>query len=76
MTHERAPYSILLKERCPVTRPSRPARTPAHMKTPSFIEPLETRIAPAAVLTFTDVDGDIVTITSSKGTLADLNPRG
>lgn len=39
------------------------------MKPPfTTIEPLETRIAPAAVLTLTDVDGDIVTITSSKGT--------
>jgi hypothetical protein len=36
------------------------------------IEPLETRIAPAAVFTFTDVDGDRVTITTSKGTNADL----
>ena len=36
------------------------------------IEPLETRIAPAAVFTFTDVDGDLVTIKTSKGTNADL----
>src|SRR5262245_56373183 len=38
------------------------------------VEPLETRIAPAAlagqVLTYTDIDGDMVTITISQGTLA------
>ncbi|HEX8310876.1 MAG TPA: hypothetical protein VF614_06145 [Chthoniobacteraceae bacterium] len=39
----------------------------------SIIETLEARIAPAAVLTLTDVDGDIVTITSSKGTDAQLD---
>ena len=48
----------------------------AVMKTPgkpfaSFIEILESRIAPAA-LTFLDVDGDIVQIFSSKGTDAQL----
>ena len=32
------------------------------------VEPLEARIAPAAVVTFTDVDGDLVTVSSSKGT--------
>jgi hypothetical protein len=32
------------------------------------IEPLESRIAPAAVITFTDLDGDLVTVSSSKGT--------
>ena len=37
------------------------------------IEPLESRIAPASVLTFTDVDGDIVKVTS---TLGDLNAAG
>jgi hypothetical protein len=37
-----------------------------------MIEILETRIAPAAVVTFTDVDGDLVTITASKGTKAQL----
>jgi hypothetical protein len=36
------------------------------------IEPLELRIAPAAVFTYTDVDGDNVTITTSKGTNAQL----
>jgi hypothetical protein len=36
------------------------------------IEPLETRIAPAAVFTFTDVDGDLVKITTSLGSNADL----
>ncbi len=36
------------------------------------IEPLESRIAPAAVFKFTDVDGDAVTIATSKGTNADL----
>jgi len=34
----------------------------------SSIEPLESRIAPAAVFTFTDVDGDRVTVKTSKGT--------
>ncbi len=34
----------------------------------SSLEPLESRIAPAAVITFTDIDGDLVTISSSKGT--------
>jgi hypothetical protein len=43
------------------------------MKNYSIIEPLEARIAPAAVLTLMDVDGDIVTITSSKGTDAQLD---
>ncbi len=36
------------------------------------IEPLESRIAPAAVFKFVDVDGDAVTITTSKGTNGDL----
>jgi hypothetical protein len=36
------------------------------------LEPLETRIAPAGILTFTDVDGDVVTIKTSKGTDAQL----
>jgi hypothetical protein len=40
--------------------------------TQSSIEILEGRIAPAAVFTFTDIDGDTVKITSSKGTVADL----
>jgi hypothetical protein len=31
------------------------------------IEALESRIAPAAVFTFTESDGDLVTVTSSKG---------
>jgi hypothetical protein len=39
--------------------------------TPQSIEPLESRIAPAS-LTFVDVDGDQVTITTSKGSDADL----
>ncbi len=39
----------------------------------AFVEPLEARIAPAAVFTFTDVDHDRVTFSISKGTLADLN---
>ncbi len=41
----------------------------------SRIEPLEARIAPAAVFTYIDVDGDLVTIKTSKGTnvqLADI----
>jgi hypothetical protein len=36
------------------------------------IEPLEPRIAPAAVFSFTDADGDLVTVKSSKGTNAQL----
>lgn len=36
------------------------------------IEALEARIAPAAVFVFTDVDGDTVTVKTSKGTNADL----
>src|SRR6266853_1709241 len=42
------------------------------MKTHSSIEPLEARIAPAAVYPFTDVDGDTVTVKSSKGSSDDL----
>jgi hypothetical protein len=39
-----------------------------------YLELLESRIAPAAVVTYTDVDGDLVKITASKGPLdtADL----
>ncbi len=37
------------------------------------IEPLENRIAPAATFTFIDLDGDVATITTSKGTIADLS---
>ena len=37
-----------------------------------LIESLEPRIAPAAVFTYTDVDGDLVTVKTSKGTNADL----
>lgn len=36
------------------------------------MEPLESRIAPAAVFTFTDVDGDVVKVVSSRGQDADL----
>lgn len=36
------------------------------------IEPLESRIAPAAIYTFTDVDGDKVTIKTSLGSNAEL----
>jgi len=39
---------------------------------PSSIEVLETRIAPAKLLTLVDVDGDLITITTTKGTDADL----
>ncbi|HZJ15818.1 MAG TPA: hypothetical protein VFD27_12265, partial [Chthoniobacteraceae bacterium] len=42
------------------------------MHTRSSLEPLESRIAPSAVFTFTDVDDDIAQITSSKGTNVDL----
>ena len=41
------------------------------MKTPHLIEALESRIAPAAVFTFTDVDGDKVTVNISKGANTD-----
>jgi hypothetical protein len=37
-----------------------------------FIETLEARIAPAAIFSLTDVDGDIVTVKTSKGTDANL----
>jgi hypothetical protein len=37
------------------------------------IETLEARIAPASVITYTDIDGDKVKITSSKGTLTAAN---
>jgi len=43
-----------------------------HPITTPCIEPLESRIAPAAVLSFQDIDGDIVTIKSSVGTNAEL----
>jgi len=41
------------------------------MKTARFssIEPLESRIAPSAVFTFTDVDGDTAQSSSTKGTM-------
>lgn len=41
------------------------------MKTHSMIEPLEPRIAPAIVFTFTEFDGDLVTVTISKGNAGD-----
>jgi len=53
-------------------RPSSDVPLAAHRGAQTFIEPLETRIAPAAVFTFTDVDGDAVKITSSLGTNTDL----
>src|SRR5438552_1855842 len=37
------------------------------MNTASAVERLESRIAPAAMFTYTDVDGDLVTIKTSKG---------
>jgi hypothetical protein len=45
------------------------------MKTHSSIEHLEARIAPAAILHYTDVDGDLVTIKCSKVTQAQLAAR-
>lgn len=39
---------------------------------PSSIEPLESRIAPAGVFLATDIDGDAVTIKTSRGTNAQL----
>src|SRR4051812_14417940 len=42
----------------------------------SSLEALEPRIAPAAILTFLDVDGDTITIKTSKGTNADLAAVG
>jgi hypothetical protein len=41
--------------------------SPSHRR--SIIEPLEARIAPASVFNFTDVDGDLVTVKTSLGTL-------
>jgi hypothetical protein len=52
------------------TRPHRYAKRCARVAI-TTIEPLEARVAPAS-LTYTDVDGDLVTITTSKGTAADL----
>ncbi len=43
-------------------------KAPSHR----IVEILEQRIAPAAMITFTDVDGDTVTVSSSKGANADL----
>jgi hypothetical protein len=37
------------------------------------VERLESRLAPAGLFHFTDVDGDIVTVNISKGQLSDLN---
>lgn len=64
MTAVRVPF--------PKIEPSHPMKTKpiAH-----FIEPLESRIAPAAVFTYTDVDGDLVTVKTSKGTNAGLAAR-
>ena len=42
------------------------------MKNYTAIEALEARIAPAAIFTFNDVDGDAVTVKTSKGTNAEL----
>ncbi|HEX8297415.1 MAG TPA: hypothetical protein VF593_14010 [Chthoniobacteraceae bacterium] len=39
-------------------------------------EPLEARIAPAGVFTYTDLDGDLVTIKTSQGSNADLAATG
>ncbi len=51
-----------------------PNQLPISMNTElSFLETLEDRIAPAAVTTFTDIDGDTVQVSSSKGTKADLD---
>jgi hypothetical protein len=38
-----------------------------------FIEPLESRIAPAVFAVYTDADGDEVKVTTSKGTQAELD---
>src|SRR5688572_29624154 len=47
--------------------------TPRHLRTAgSPVEVLETRVVPAAVFTFTELDGDKVTVTTSLGTNADL----
>jgi hypothetical protein len=37
-----------------------------------MIEPLESRIAPAAIVSFTETDGDKITVQTSKGTQAQL----
>jgi len=42
------------------------------VSTAIFLEALEDRIAPAGLVSFTDVDGDTVQVKSSKGTNADL----
>lgn len=47
------------------------ARPGFPFRTQHLIEPIEARIAPAAVFTYTDVDGDFVTIKTSKGTDGD-----
>lgn len=41
-------------------------------RTSLVLESLESRLALAAVVTFTDIDGDVVTAKTSKGTNADL----
>src|SRR4051812_10084595 len=41
----------------------------------SSIEILEARIAPAAMFTYTDVDGDLVTVKASKVTQAQLDAQ-
>ena len=43
------------------------------MKTPLLLEHLEPRIAPAGMVIFTDIDGDQVTVKSSKGDDAQLS---
>lgn len=44
------------------------------MKNHNSIEPLEARIAPAAMFTYTEPDGDVVTVKTSRGTDAQLAP--
>lgn len=55
-----------------------PSRTSGTTTAPlcSTIEPLEPRIAPAGIMTLTDVDGDLITIKTSKGTSSDLAAMG
>src|SRR4051794_37589975 len=47
-------------------------RKPVDPRRFSCVEPLEARIAPAVILTFTDIDGDTVEIVSNKALTASL----
>jgi hypothetical protein len=70
----RSCFAAFLKPLESRTRPHRCAKRPGPVASDS-IEPLEARVAPAAVVIYTDMDGDLVKITASKGPLdaADLS---